>query len=95
MIATTKDYLKLHFIVFLFGFTAILGKLVSIPSVEMVFYRTLMAATGMAILIYLVKGSFRVSKSDLIKILLTGAIVAIHWLTFLDQGEFPTLQPAW
>ena len=87
MIATTKDYLKLHFIVFLFGFTAILGKLVSIPSVEMVFYRTLMAATGMAILIYLVKGSFRVSKSDLIKILLTGAIVAIHWLTFFGSGR--------
>lgn len=87
MIATTKDYLKLHFIVFLFGFTAILGKLVSIPSVEMVFYRTIIAATGMSILIYLVKGSFFVSKSDLIKILLTGSIVAIHWLTFFGSGR--------
>ncbi len=87
MIATTKDYLKLHFIVFLFGFTAILGKLVSIPSVEMVFYRTIVAATGMAILIYLVKGSFVASKSDLIKILLTGVIVAIHWLTFFGSGR--------
>jgi hypothetical protein len=45
-IATTRDYFKLHFIVFLFGFTAILGKLVSIPAVEMVFYRTLLALSG-------------------------------------------------
>jgi drug/metabolite transporter (DMT)-like permease len=86
-IATTRDYFKLHFIVFLFGFTAILGKLVSIPAVEMVFYRTLLAAVVMAGLILVVKGSFRVSKSDFIKISLTGAIVAIHWITFFASGR--------
>jgi hypothetical protein len=46
MMATTGDYLKLHFIVFLWGFTAILGKLIIIPSVEMVFYRCLLATIG-------------------------------------------------
>jgi len=87
LIATTKDYFKLHFIVLLFGFTAILGKLVSIPAVEMVFYRTLMAAVGMTVLLLLVKGSFTVSKSDFIKIFLTGSIVAIHWITFFVSGR--------
>jgi drug/metabolite transporter (DMT)-like permease len=85
--ATTKDYFKLHFIVFLFGFTAILGKLVSIPAVEMVFYRTLLAAAGMAALIVVVRGTFHTSKSDLLKILLTGGIVAIHWITFFASGR--------
>lgn len=85
--ATTTDYLKLHFLVFLWGFTAILGKLVSIPAVEMVFYRTLLAAIGMGIVILILKGSFKVSNSDLIKLFLTGAIVAAHWLTFFASGR--------
>ena len=47
-----KDYLKLHFIVLLWGFTAILGKLLApLPSVELVFWRTLLAATGLAVLL--------------------------------------------
>jgi drug/metabolite transporter (DMT)-like permease len=87
LIATSKDYFKLHFIVFLFGFTAILGKLVSIPAVEMVFYRTLLAAIGMAFLILATRGTFKISNSDLIKILLTGVIVAIHWITFFASGR--------
>lgn len=85
--ATTTDYFKLHFLVFLWGFTAILGKLVSIPAVEMVFYRTLLAALGMGLVILILRGSFSVSKSDLLKLLLTGAIVAAHWLTFFVSGR--------
>lgn len=85
--ATTKDYLQLHFLVFLWGFTAVLGKLVSIPSVEMVFYRTLLAAAGMGALMLWMKTSFAPDRTQLIKILLTGFIVAIHWLTFFGAGR--------
>jgi drug/metabolite transporter (DMT)-like permease len=85
---TTADYLQLHFIVFLFGFTAILGKLVSLPSVEMVFYRTLLAAIGMGTLILFLKGSFAVpSQKDFWELMLTGLIVALHWLTFFGSGR--------
>ena len=88
MKTTVADYFKLHFIVFLFGFTAILGKLVSLPSVEMVFYRTLLAAIGMAALILIMKGSFVLpKKTDLLKLFLTGLIVATHWLTFFGSGR--------
>lgn len=87
MIATTTDYLKLHFIVFLWGFTAILGKLVTIPAVEMVFYRTLLAAIGMGLLMVGMKTSFRTSNSDFWKVFLTGFIVAAHWLTFFISGR--------
>jgi drug/metabolite transporter (DMT)-like permease len=85
---TVGDYFKLNFIVFLLGFTAILGKLISIPSVEMVFYRTLLAAIGMAALILFVRGSFAVpSQKDFWKLMLTGLIVAMHWLTFFGSGR--------
>lgn len=85
---TAADYLKLHFIVFLFGFTAILGKLISLPSVEMVFYRTFLAAIGMVILMTVMKRSFSVpSKKDVWKLFITGLIVALHWLTFFASGR--------
>jgi drug/metabolite transporter (DMT)-like permease len=87
VVATTKDYVKLHFVVLLFGFTAILGKLVTIPSVEMVFYRTLLAAAGMGVLILATSGTYKVSRTDFLKIVLTGSIVAVHWLTFFASGR--------
>ncbi len=85
--STTKDYINLHFLVFLWGFTAILGKLVTIPAVEMVFYRTALAAVGMGALMLVRRTSFHVSGNDLIKLLLTGSIVAVHWLTFFVSGR--------
>jgi drug/metabolite transporter (DMT)-like permease len=84
---SSKDYLKLHFIVFLWGFSAILGKLVQLPAVEMVFFRSILAAFGMAIVIYATKGSFRVQRNDLIKLLLIGFIVSLHWLTFFGAAR--------
>jgi drug/metabolite transporter (DMT)-like permease len=85
--ATTRDFLKLHFLVFLWGFTAILGKLITIPAVEMVFYRTLLAALGMGIVILVMNNTFKVSSTDLWKLLATGLIVALHWLSFFISGR--------
>ncbi len=87
MSATIGDYFKLHFIVFLWGFTAVLGLLISIPAVEMVLYRTLIAAIGLALLIILTRNSFVVSKNDLIRIVGTGFIVGIHWITFFASAK--------
>ncbi|QOI97415.1 MAG: DMT family transporter [Flammeovirgaceae bacterium] len=85
--ATLTDYLKLHFIVFLWGFTAVLGLLISIPAVEMVFYRTLLAALGMGTVIVVLKGSFKVRQSDAGRLLLIGGIVCIHWLSFFASAR--------
>jgi len=85
--ASTTDYIKLHFIVFLWGFSAILGKLVSIPATEMVLYRALMAAAGMGVLIYFTRGQFRVSTADFVKLILIGFIVALHWMSFFGSAR--------
>lgn len=85
--ATATDYLKLHFIVLLWSFTAIIGILISIPAVEMVFYRTLLAALGMGIFIFFSKGDFKAETADVIKMLLTGFIVSAHWLSFFAAGR--------
>jgi drug/metabolite transporter (DMT)-like permease len=85
--ASSSDYLKLHFIVFLWGFSAILGKLISIPFVEMVFYRAIFAVAGMGIVIYFRKGSFKVSPRDFTIMILIGFIVAVHWLAFFGSAR--------
>lgn len=85
--AARIDYLKLHFIVFLWGFSAILGKLVTIPALEMVFYRSILAALGMGILILAVKGTFSVTRVELLKLVLIGFIVALHWVAFFGSAR--------
>jgi len=77
-----KDYLKLHFIVLLWGFTAILGKLLTVPPVELVFWRTGLATLGLAGLLVARRTSGRVTVPEALKLLGVGALVAAHWITF-------------
>lgn len=85
--ASSSDYVKLHFIVFLWGFSAILGKLVQVPAADLVFYRSIFAAAGMAGVIYFTKGTFRVERKDLVSMILIGFIVALHWITFFGSAR--------
>jgi drug/metabolite transporter (DMT)-like permease len=77
-----KDYLRLHFIVLLWGFTAILGKLLSVPPVELVFWRTLLAVLGLVGVVLLRKQAWRVTPGQALHMLGVGVLVAAHWITF-------------
>jgi len=85
--ATRADYFKLHFIVFLWGFSGILGKLVGIPAYEMVFYRTLLSALGIGIVMYFVNETFYASSKQLVQLILIGFIVAVHWVAFFESAR--------
>ncbi|MBA4301034.1 MAG: EamA family transporter [Cyclobacterium sp.] len=87
---TVKDYLILHFIVLIWGFTAILGLLISLPSLELVFYRTLIAAVGVAGMVYFKKESLVVSPSQIIKIMGVGILISLHWITFFWSARLAT-----
>ncbi|MEM1408061.1 MAG: EamA family transporter, partial [Bacteroidota bacterium] len=88
--STTRDYLQLHFIVFLWGFTAILGLLISIPSVELVFWRTLLAAIGLGLLLLFRKRNFRLGHTEIIKIMATGVLISLHWILFFASARVST-----
>lgn len=85
--ATTTDYLKLHFIVFLWGFTAILGLFIQIPAIELVLYRTLLAALGMGTLMIILRRPFKLPARQFTRVLLTGFVVAGHWITFFASAR--------
>ncbi|MEM7109273.1 MAG: DMT family transporter [Bacteroidota bacterium] len=86
----TRDYLQLHFIVFLWGFTAVLGLLISIPSVEIVFWRTFLAAAGLGVLLLLRKRDFKVGLIEGLKIGGTGVLISLHWILFFASARVST-----
>lgn len=74
---------RLHLIVFLWGFTAILGKLIHANAQVLVFYRMLFAAFFLFIFIRFIKReSLKVSKKLLIRLSVIGGFMAFHWLFF-------------
>jgi drug/metabolite transporter (DMT)-like permease len=87
----TKDYLQLHFIVFLWGFTAILGMLVSMPSVELVFYRTFISAIALGVMLLVGKKSFAIGARDIVKTLATGVIIGVHWILFFAAARLSNI----
>ncbi|MEK6155111.1 DMT family transporter [Flavobacteriaceae bacterium 3-367] len=77
-----KNYLHLHFIVFIWGFTAVLGKLISIEALPLVWYRMLLASCFIFLFISLKKYGLRLSRKTLFTLVFAGIIIALHWLTF-------------
>jgi len=65
------------------GFTAILGKLITLPALELTTIRMFFASLGLGIIFFVRKGSFgEITVGTLLKILMVGIIVATHWTTF-------------
>ena len=77
-----KSLLHFHFIVFIFGFTAILGSLISIESLPLVWYRMLIAFLFLILFALIFKRNIKVSKKLLIKLIICGALISLHWITF-------------
>ena len=77
-----QNYLHLHFIIIIWGFTAVLGALISIDAIPLVWYRMLIATVFLTLFMLIRRKSFRISKGLLIKFILGGIIIALHWITF-------------
>ena len=77
-----KSYLHLHVIVFIWGFTAILGKLISLEALDLVWYRMLFASVIMTFVVLFNKEKVKVPFNILVGFIVSGIIIAAHWLTF-------------
>lgn len=77
---------RLHFIVFLWGFTAILGKLIHANAQILVFYRMAFAAFFLFLFIRFFKGeSIKISKKLFLQLSAIGGFMAFHWLCFFHS----------
>ncbi|MEZ4900390.1 MAG: EamA family transporter [Spirosomataceae bacterium] len=91
------DYLHLHFLVVIWGFTAILGKLINgdLSRISLTFFRTLLAALGLALVLWLRKEWRQVSPKDRWGMLGVGVLMGVHWLTFFASAHISVLRFVW
>ena len=82
-----KHYLHLHFLVFIAGFTAILGEIISIGSIALVWHRMFIALL-LTFLFLIYKGyNLIINKKNLLRFSIAGIIIALHWITFFEAIE--------
>ena len=82
-----KHYLHLHFLVFIAGFTAILGEVITIGSIALVWHRMFIALL-LTFLFLIYKGyNLIINTKNLLKFSIAGIIIALHWITFFEAIE--------
>lgn len=77
-----SNFLLLHFIVFIWGWTAVLGKTITLPAVRLVWIRVFIAIFGMLAWVLYTKAPLRISRKALLQFLGIGIIVGVHWICF-------------
>ena len=90
-ISFTKNEIILHITVLIWGFTGILGALISVSAVNLVWYRVLIASVALIIYFKLKGKTLRVSKQQLLQYLTTGGLVGLHWLLFFQSIKVSTV----
>jgi drug/metabolite transporter (DMT)-like permease len=86
-----KNLLILHFTVFIWGFTGILGALISIGAVQMVWYRVMIASITLFIYFKVSGLNLKVTTTQFFQFFFTGAIVALHWILFFGAIKASTV----
>ena len=82
-----RAYLELHLAVFLFGFTAILGKLITLSAVVMVWWRVLFTCISLLFLIQFGRKLKEIPRALILKYMGIGVIVAVHWICFFGSAK--------
>lgn len=86
-----KYQITLHIIIFIWGFTAILGKLIETNAFVLVWYRVLIAAVSLWVMLFILGRERKIiNKKDRWRTIGVGAIVAMHWLTFYLSIKYST-----
>lgn len=94
MNAYTKDLLHLHVIVFIYGFTAILGRLISLDATQLVWYRMFIAFVTLGAMLIIYKTPAVLPLKTTLHLIGVGFIVALHWVTFFLAIKISTISVA-
>jgi drug/metabolite transporter (DMT)-like permease len=77
-----KSYLHLHLIVFIWGFTAVLGALISLDALPLVWFRMVLAVGFILLFVWYKKVPLQIPTKILLQLLFAGVVIALHWFTF-------------
>ena len=82
-----KYFIHLHFLVFIAGFTAILGKLIKNSPEVIVWHRMFIGSLLLGLYMFFSKKSFKIDIKLFLKYSFLGLIIALHWITFFEAIE--------
>ena len=82
-----KHFIHLHFLVFIAGFTAVLGELITNTSVSIVWHRMIIASLITIFFMLVKKKKIKISFNQFLKYSFLGLIIALHWITFFEGIE--------
>lgn len=85
--ANFKHYLLLHFIIFVYGFSALAGVSMKIDTLAVATYRTLIATLGLLLLNYYYGVKVGCDKKIIPKLLGVGALLGFHWILFFGSAR--------
>jgi drug/metabolite transporter (DMT)-like permease len=88
--SNVRNYIQLHVVVLAWGLTAVLGKLIQLPPVDVVFWRTAIAALCFAVLAMSMGHSLGVSPRRILAMLAVGVILGLHWVLFFWSARLST-----
>jgi drug/metabolite transporter (DMT)-like permease len=77
-----KALIQLHIAVFLWGFTGVLGRLISLNEGVLVWWRMFITVVTLIVLRFAQKEFERIPVKDALKIGGVGMLVALHWVAF-------------
>jgi drug/metabolite transporter (DMT)-like permease len=80
--SSARAQLQIHFCVLLWGFTAILGKLISLAALPLVWWRMLIVVAALALFPRTWRGLRAIPPKLMLAYAGIGVLVALHWLTF-------------
>jgi drug/metabolite transporter (DMT)-like permease len=77
-----KHFLLLHVIVFIWGFSPILGRYITANTWQLVWFRILITIIAMVFYLRFTKHDFKISRQNFLRLGGIGLIIMIHWLAF-------------
>jgi drug/metabolite transporter (DMT)-like permease len=77
-----NPYLQIHLCVLLWGFTAILGKLITLGAIPLVFWRVVIVSLCLLLWLPVWRQLWRSSRRDVGLAFANGILVTLHWLCF-------------
>lgn len=94
MTPSLKNHLELHFIVLIYGFTAILGRLISLQAEMLVGWRMLITVLALSVVMFSRQTDFKIPKRLIWHYSSIGVVVALHWITFFHAIKIANISVA-
>ncbi|MDB5195671.1 MAG: rane protein [Flaviaesturariibacter sp.] len=83
-----KALLQLNSAVFLWGFTGVLGRIITLDATWLVWYRLLITVLSLWLLYFFLKKIRRISFRSLLQISCIGFVQALHWVCFYASIKY-------